>query len=62
MNQRATPVEPSSPEQELQHHTYRSSDIPWWVRMIWLFFWVFAVYYSVKYVLPAIQSESFFQK
>ena len=56
------PVEAASAEQELEHHTYRSSEIPWWVRMIWLLFWVFAVYYSVKYVLPAIQSESFFQK
>ncbi len=49
-------------QQELQHHTYRGSEIPWWVRFIWLLFWVFAVYYSIKYILPAIQSEAFFTK
>ncbi len=55
-------VEQGSAEQELQHHTYRGSAIPWWVRLIWLLFWVFAVYYSLKYVLPAIQAEPVFQK
>ena len=49
-------------EQELQHHTYSTSDIPWYVRVIWLLFWVFAIYYSVTYVLPAIQTEAFFRQ
>jgi hypothetical protein len=31
--------------------------IPWYVRGLWLLFWLFAIYYGIKYFLPAIQSE-----
>jgi hypothetical protein len=55
-------MENVSPEEELRHHTYRSSVIPWYVRGIWLLFWIFVIYYSVTYFLPAIQNESFFKK
>lgn len=51
------PVEQPTIESEERHHSYRSSVIPWYVRAIWLLFWVFAVYYGVKYFLPAIQTE-----
>jgi hypothetical protein len=56
------PIDDLPPEQELQHHTYRTSVIPWYVRGIWLLFWIFVVYYSVTYFLPALQSESFLTK
>jgi hypothetical protein len=55
-------IDNTAPDQELQHHTYRSSVIPWYVRGIWLLFWIFVIYYSITYFLPAIQSEDFFQK
>lgn len=47
----------SSPEQELKHHTYVSSVIPWYVRLIWLVFWIFAAAYVIRNFLPAIQTE-----
>jgi hypothetical protein len=44
-------------EAEEQHHTYVSSRIPWYVRGLWLLFWIFVIYYGITYFLPAIQSE-----
>jgi hypothetical protein len=44
-------------EVEEQHHTYVSSRIPWYVRGLWLLFWIFVIYYGITYFLPAIQSE-----
>lgn len=46
-----------SAEQDDQYHNYISNVIPWYVRLIWLLFWVFVVYYGIKYFLPAIQAE-----
>ncbi|MBL8850440.1 MAG: hypothetical protein JNG89_12240 [Planctomycetaceae bacterium] len=51
-----TPEE-STLEAEERHHSYVSSVIPWYVRGIWLLFWVFVIYYGITYFLPAIQSE-----
>lgn len=44
-------------EQELRYHTYVSHVIPWYVRLIWLVFWIFAIGYIVTNFLPAIQRE-----
>ena len=30
---------------------------PWYVRLIWLCFWVFAIYYVLRYLFPDLQSE-----
>jgi hypothetical protein len=46
-----------SPQAEGSFHTYHSSRIPWYVRLLWLAFWVFAVAYTVKYLFPGLQSE-----
>ena len=54
-------VEQTNPEVEAQHHTYTSSVIPWYVRLIWILFWIFVVYYGVTYFLPAIQEELLFK-
>lgn len=56
------PLDPSTPEAEHRHHTYTSNVIPWYVRLIWVLFWIFAVYYGVTYFLPAIQEELLFRK
>ncbi len=50
-------VEQTSPEQEHRHHNYTGSEIPWYVRLIWVLFWIFAIYYGISYFLPAIQRE-----
>ncbi|MFO1094372.1 MAG: hypothetical protein U0992_13870 [Planctomycetaceae bacterium] len=47
----------STIEAEERHHSYTSSVIPWYVRGMWLLFWIFVIYYGIKYFLPAIQSE-----
>lgn len=46
-----------SPEQEARFHTYSSHVIPWYVRSIWLLFWIFAIAYVIANFLPALQSE-----
>lgn len=52
-------VDPSSasPTAEGRFHNYQSSRIPWYVRLIWLCFWIFAITYTVRYLFPGLQSE-----
>lgn len=52
-----TTVEHEIAEEEQRHHTYTSNAIPWYVRLIWLLFWIFAIAYAIRYFLPAIQQE-----
>ncbi len=52
-----TPVEQPSPETEHQFHHYRGNVIPWYVRMIWIGFWIFTVVYIIRYFFPALQIE-----
>jgi hypothetical protein len=51
------PVKDTSAELENHWHSYVGNRIPWYVRMIWLCFWVFAVYYTITYLFPALQVE-----
>lgn len=51
------PVKDTSPEAESRWHSYVGSRIPWYVRLIWLMFWVFAVYYTITYLFTALQVE-----
>ena len=50
-------VPPASPETEHRHHNYVGNAIPWYVRAIWIGFWIFAVSYTIRYLLPAMQEE-----
>ncbi len=52
-----TTPEYETPAEEHRYHTYRGNVIPWYVRFIWLLFWIFAVTYAIQYFLPAIQRE-----
>lgn len=54
-NVRQTDENPVKVEQ--RYHGYVGNRIPWYVRGIWLLFWIFAVYYVVTYLFPAIQVE-----
>ena len=47
----------NSPETEQQFHQYVGNRIPWYVRAIWIGFWIFAIYYTVKYLFPSLQIE-----
>ncbi len=51
------PSDPGSPEAEGRFHTYVGNRIPWYVRLIWLLFWVFAIYYVIAYLFPDLQTE-----
>ncbi len=47
--------EDHSPEVEHRFHTYIGHRIPWYVRLIWLMFWIIAIYYTLTYAIPDIQ-------
>lgn len=42
---------------EDQYHAYTGNRIPWYVRLVWVGFWCFAVYYTVRYLFPDLQTE-----
>lgn len=45
------------PQVENQFHHYRGNEIPWYVRLIWIGFWAFAVFYTIAFLIPALQRE-----
>lgn len=47
----------TTPEVENRNHRYIGNQIPWFVHLIWSLFWVLAIYYSIRYFLPALQRE-----
>lgn len=53
----AGPADASSARREGQFHTYVGNRIPWYVRLLWLLFWAFAVAYVIRYLFPALQIE-----
>ena len=52
-------TDPNSAEVEHQYHNYTGNVIPWYVRLIWIGFWVFAIYYTVQFLFPAVRIELF---
>ncbi|RIK83649.1 MAG: hypothetical protein DCC68_03360 [Planctomycetota bacterium] len=58
MSQHEPPTAPpTTPEEEARYHDYRGSAIPWYVRLLWLGFWILAIYYVVGYLIPQMQVE-----
>ncbi len=51
--------ETTSAEVEHQYHHYTGNRIPWYVRLMWLFFWIFAVAYTIRFLFPALRVELF---
>lgn len=51
------PVPTTSAATEGRWHSYVGHRIPWYVRLIWLLFWVFAIYYTISYLFPALRVE-----
>ncbi len=41
-----------SPGDDKQFHTYVTHRIPWYVRAMWIGFWIGAIWYVVKYAIP----------
>jgi len=52
-----SPIEETTPESDSRFHQYTSNRIPWYVRLIWVGFWIFAIYYAMRYLLPDLQLE-----
>ena len=46
-------------QSDSQFHDYTGNQIPWYVRLMWLGFWVLAVVYTIRYLFPAVQIELF---
>jgi hypothetical protein len=51
--------EPTSIKSDTQFHHYSGNRIPWYVRLMWIGFWIFAITYTLQYLFPAIQVELF---
>jgi hypothetical protein len=47
---------PGTAEAEGRYHRYWGSRIPWFVHLLWILFWIFAVAYVARYLLPAIKT------
>lgn len=45
-----------SPEQEQSYHTYTTHRIPWYVRLMWVGFWILLVWYVVRYAIPSART------
>lgn len=52
MNQQHTEI----PEPDSKYHTYQTHYIPWYVRVMWLGFWVGLIWYTIKYAIPAAKN------
>lgn len=64
MTQPSEPQQLEQPDQtsaavEGRFHTYVGNRIPWYVRLLWVCFWVFAVYYVITYLFPDLQTAIF---
>lgn len=50
-----------SPENDIasddQFHNYTGNEIPWYIRLMWLGFWILAVVYTIRFLFPAVQTE-----
>ena len=42
-----------TPQQEEQFHTYTTHRIPWYIRAMWIVFWVALIWYVVRFAIPA---------
>lgn len=52
-----SPPENPSPEVEAQSHNYVGHAIPWYVRLIWLGFWILCIAYILQWLIPALKTE-----
>ena len=43
--------DPSTPLEDGRYHIYESNPVPWWMALLWLAFFVFAVTYLIRNLL-----------
>jgi len=53
---RRAPADPT-PEAEHQYHDYRGNAVPWFVHVLWILFWCFAISYAIRFFIPTMQME-----
>jgi hypothetical protein len=41
-----------SAQEERKYHTYVTHRIPWYVRLMWVCFWVGMIWYLIQYAIP----------
>ena len=56
-NNDAEKLSSQSAEAEHRFHSYEGSAIPWYVRVLWIGFWVIAAFYVLTYLLPILPKE-----
>ena len=49
--------EEAPPEVENKNHTYVTHQIPWYVHLIWVGYWVLCLSYILYYQFPIITKE-----
>ena len=54
---KSSDYEPTPIAHDDQFHHYRGNRIPWFVRIMWLGFWVFAVIYTIRFLFPALRVD-----
>jgi hypothetical protein len=45
------------PEEENRNHTYITNRIPWFVHVIWVMYWIAAIWYVLLFQFPALRTE-----
>lgn len=50
-------VENATPQEEHRFHNYVGNTVPWYIHLIWALYWIMAILYLVRWMLPAIQDE-----
>ena len=50
----SSPAGASRPDEQLdeRYHIYETNPVPWWVALLWLSFFVFAVSYLILNLIP----------
>ena len=47
----------NTPEAEHENHRYIGHEVPWYVHVLWVLFWLFAIGYVLRFLFPVIQGE-----
>lgn len=42
----------TSVEEDSRFHTYTTHRIPWYVRVMWIGFWIGCIWYIIKFAIP----------
>lgn len=46
-------------ETDDRYHHYVGNRIPWFVRVMWIGFWIFAITYTIRFLFPSLRLELF---